>query len=239
MNKVNKRLIPIFLIIIVIDLITKLIAYNFLPFNEHVYLIGDKLSFYSTYNTDSTGGQADYIYSKTGQNKNYELFLSTISSILIALYILLIYRLDKWNKKKWFLLIPLVLLNLLLIGLTKRLYPDIHFTDYFISWFSKIGAIVFILVIVYLIKDKWIRLFLICILSSGIGNLMSHFYLPYHVVDFISIKGSYELVRIGIFNIADLVLYLSLISIIGYVIYSSIKKQKLRHTTRGHKTLGF
>ena len=230
MNKVNKRLILISLIIIGIDLITKIVVYNFLPFNEHVSLIGDKLSLYSTYNTDSTGGQADYIYSKSGLDKNYELFLSTISGILIALYILLIYRLDKWKKKKWLLLIPLVLFNLVLVGLTKRLCPDVPFTNHFISWFSKIGTIVFVIVLIYLVSDKWIRLFLICILSAGIGNLISHFYPPYHIVDFISIKGSYELVRIGIFNIADLTLYLSLLSIVGYVIYSSIKKQKLRHT---------
>lgn len=225
MNKVNKQLILIPLIVIGIDLITKVIAYNFLPFNEHVYLIGDKLSLYSTYNTDSTGGQADYIYSKSGLDKNYELFLSTISGILIAFYILLICRLDKWKKKKWLLLIPLVLFNVLLIDLTKRLYPDILFTNHFISWFSKIGTIVFVVVLIYLVSNKWIRLYLICILSAGIGNLISHFYPPYHIVDFISIKGSYELVRIGIFNIADLTLDLSLISIVGYVIYHLLRNK--------------
>jgi lipoprotein signal peptidase len=69
--------------------------------------------------------------------------------------------------------------------------------------FTKIVGISFYSTIFYFTKNNTIRFFTIFIISSGIGNLISHFYYPYRVIDFIDIEGSYELFKIGVSNLAD------------------------------------
>ena len=93
MNHSKKILILIPVIIIGLDLLTKILAYNLLPFHEHVFICGDKISLYSTYNTGSSGGQADYLISKSGLEKNNVIFWGTINWILFSIYILLIDKL--------------------------------------------------------------------------------------------------------------------------------------------------
>ena len=66
----------------------------------------------------------------------------------------------------------------------------------------------------YWSKDQWIRLSTLIILAGGIGNLVSHFYPPYRVIDFVNISGSYEHLRIGVFNFADVAFYVGGISLI-------------------------
>lgn len=223
MKHSRKLLILILIIIIGLDLFTKILAYNLLPFHEHVYIWGDQISLYSTYNTGSSGGQADYLISKSGLEKNNVIFWGTIIWILFLIFIILINKLNS-TKKKWFLLIPLSILNLFLLWICLKVFSSIEFSNHFISWFSKTGIVGILGVLTYLTKEKWTKIFLICIISAGLGNIFSHFYPPYHVVDFIFIKGSYELLKIGTFNIADFVLYLSLISLVILELYNSIKK---------------
>lgn len=220
----KKLLILIPTIIIGLDLITKILAYNTLPFNEDVYIIGDKISLYSTYNTGSSGQQIDYSISKTGLEKNTLIFYSTINIILLSIYIFFIYRLQSTQKKKWLLLIPLFIINIIALSIFTKLYSHISFSNHFISWFSKVGPIALLGILIYIIKDFWLKIFFYCILIAGFGNLINNFYPPYHIIDFININGSYELVKIGVFNIADAVIYLSLISIVIYSLSNSIKK---------------
>ena len=76
----------------------------------------------------------------------------------------------------------------------------------------------------YLSKNKWIRLSSLIILACGLGNLLSHFYLPYRVIDFLSIEGSYDLLKIGVFNFADLAFDIGAIGLIVAVVYLLFKR---------------
>lgn len=69
----NKEFIVLFLTIIV-DLVTKLMANNFLPFDESVPFIGNKVIFHLMYNEGATGGQANALL-KGIQNKNLMIIL--------------------------------------------------------------------------------------------------------------------------------------------------------------------
>jgi len=232
MNKRTKILIILSLAIVCVDILTKLLAFYVLPFNEQIFLIGDFISFYSTYNMDSTGSQIDNYYNSKELNKNYELFFLAIVYFLMAFSILYINFLKRIKKTKWLLLIPFFIIATFLVLILKIIFPDLVFSNYFISLFSKLSVLAVFIVLSFVIKEKWIRLFLICMISAGIGNLLSHFYYPFKVIDFIYIEGSYEAVKIGIFNIADLILYLSLISLIIYLIFFTIRKiiQRLTHS---------
>ncbi|WP_394708156.1 signal peptidase II [uncultured Bacteroides sp.] len=68
------------------------------------------------------------------------------------------------------------------------------------------------------------RLFIVIIISSGFGNLISHFYYPYRVIDFIDIKGSYELLRIGVFNFADFALDFGICGLLITLIVIAIRR---------------
>jgi len=68
------------------------------------------------------------------------------------------------------------------------------------------------------------RLSLIALFAGGLGNLLSHFYPPYRVIDFIYVEGSYEWLRIGVFNIADLAANAGLLGIILSAIFYKLKK---------------
>jgi lipoprotein signal peptidase len=71
----------------------------------------------------------------------------------------------------------------------------------------------------YLSTNKSIRLFSLITLACGIGNLLSHFYLPYRVIDFISIEGSCDLLKIGVFNFADVAFNIGAIGLIISIVY--------------------
>jgi lipoprotein signal peptidase len=65
------------------------------------------------------------------------------------------------------------------------------------------------------------------ILAAGVGNLIGHFYPPYRVIDFINIKGSYELLRIGVFNIADFAFDVGIVGLIisiAFVVFKRVFK---------------
>ena len=67
------------------------------------------------------------------------------------------------------------------------------------------------------------RFFGLLLLACGIGNLLSHFYKPYFIIDFINIEGSYELLRIGVFNFADLSFNIGAIGFIISLVFYLLK----------------
>jgi len=225
MNIFLKRNLYILLVILSIDLITKLIAYYTLPFHEDIYLIGNNISLYLTYNTGSSGVWANKISSNLNLNLNVELFFSAINGIIFAIYIQLVNLIKKREMKKWLLLIPLFFINYFIIQFLKDQNYALNFSNYFISIFSKCCGITFFISTALIVKNKVVQTILICIISSGFGNLINYFYPPYYVVDFIYIKGVFELFKIGVFNFADIIYDLSIISLILYLIIKFIKQR--------------
>lgn len=70
-------------------------------------------------------------------------------------------------------------------------------------------------------RDLWLFWTLGVIVSGGIGNLIDRIFLGY-VIDFINPL----FVNFAIFNIADCAVTLGTISIIAYLLYNSLKKEK-------------
>ena len=88
----------------------------------------------------------------------------------------------------------------------------------------KISVSLFMIVIFLEVKVSILKWALAFIIATGIGNGLNYFYEPYKVIDFIYVEGSYELLRIGVFNIADLSYDIGMLMIIGYAVYSGLKK---------------
>jgi|GEM_PF-4471822 len=219
----SKREFQILLAIVFVDLLTKLIVNYFLPFNEHVYVFGEYVSLYLTYNQGALGGQGEYILEGVG-NTNVAVIVVCLAGLILLSYILFI---RKKNVKPVYKILGGISLYLVLAVVMETAIW--HFSNFNVSvWTaSVVGKVTGIIIygsLFYLSQDKLIRLSLLPILSAGLGNLLSHFYIPFKVIDFISIKGSYETLRIGIFNIADLAFYLGAIAlVISLVIFLSRK----------------
>jgi len=227
MNRIfNKKALIILASVILFDIVTKMLALNLLPFQENVYIIHDKLSFYLTYNEGSTNVQADLLLNHE-QNKNLTVVMIAIAFLVLILYIFIINKKNLTVLYKWIIGICLYIFLMVLIEHLK-LNINIEISNWTASLISKIVGVLFYLTFYFLAKNKYLKLFILFIISAGLGNLLNHFYYPYKVIDFINIKGSFETLRIGVFNFADFVFNISFFGMIITLILIGINKLGLR-----------
>ena len=84
----SKKII-ILVAVVLFDWLTKLVANYYLPFQENLYVLGDKIGFYLTYNQGALGEQGAYIL-REESNKNVAILLACISGLILLSYIILI-----------------------------------------------------------------------------------------------------------------------------------------------------
>ena len=218
----------ILFIIVIVDLITKLIANCFLPFKERVCIIGEKLCLYLTYNQGSTGGQADFLL-QSYHNKNLAIVLSCFLVFALLGYMLFI-RKHKMNTFYKILIgTGLFLILGIIMELILPLLESINISPWTTSVVGKLTALLIIYCIIfYSHLEKWIRLSLVILFAAGIGNLLGHFYPPYYIIDFIYVEGSYDLIKVGVFNIADLTFYIGILGLVASTLFYELKKRLFR-----------
>lgn len=221
----TKKELIIVLSIVAFDLITKLTANYYLPFEEDFSIIGNKVSLYLTYNQGATGGQAGY-FIEGESNKNMTIVQTCISGLILLSYILYIRKKELRTIYKILIGIVLYVSLTILIEVTREYLSTFVISSWITSVTGKLTALTIYACLFYLTRDKWIKFSSLLILSCGIGNLLSHFYLPYKVIDFIYIEGTYELLRIGVFNFADLAFDIGIIGLIISVIALLYRKLK-------------
>ena len=107
--------------------------------------------------------------------------------------------------------------------MVRPLLGGLSITSWTASVMHKITSLTIYSLLFYWSTNKWIRLSTLLILAGGVGNLISHFYPPYRVIDFINIGGSYEHLLIGVFNFADVAFYVGGISLVISVAAMLIK----------------
>jgi lipoprotein signal peptidase len=208
--------------IVLFDLITKLIANYYLPFQEDVYVFGEAVSLYLTYNESSAGAQAQYLAGDS--NLNVTIILVCLSGLILLSFFF--YMRKKKIRTIYKVLIGIALYSILsvLVQTVPPLLMDVTVPSWPTSVIAKLTGLTLYGTLFYLSRNKWIRLFSVFILACGIGNLLSHFYLPFSVIDFINIKGSYDLLRIGVFNFADLAFDIGAIGLIISIGFVSLKR---------------
>jgi lipoprotein signal peptidase len=219
--------------IVVFDLITKLTANYYLPFQKNVNIFGDTLSFYLTYNQGAAGGQAAYIIGDN--NNNVTIILTCVSGLILLSYFFYIRGKKIRTTYKVLIGVAIYLALSLSLELTQRLFIDVAVSSWTTSVIGKLTGLTLYGSLFFLTKNKWIRISALIILACGLGNLISHFYLPYRVIDFLNIEGSYDLLRIGVFNFADLAFYMGAIGLILSILYLLLKKL-LTHTSKAVQT---
>jgi len=223
-SKIKSKECIIFTIIVIIDLITKLTANIFLPFNEIVPLMGEKVYFYLIYNQGSVGGQANFIL-QNAHNINLTIILSCFLTFILFGYILLIRKRKIRTFYKVLIGIGLFVILSIIIEFIQPLFESSNISPWTTSVVGKLTALTIVFCIIFCFRlEKWIRISLVIIFAGGVGNFLSHFYYPYRIIDFISVEGSYKLLRIGVFNVADLAFYIGLLGLIVSVLIYELKK---------------
>jgi lipoprotein signal peptidase len=222
---IKKKELTILLAIIALDFLTKIIAYHCLPYRQDVNVIGNEVVFYLTCNQGSTGVWADDFY-QNDDNKNLTIILNCIVMLILFAYILFI-------KSKKIRILYKILIGIALFIIMSMLFEpiklsliNINISPWITSIVGKLSSLIVWCTIFYFVKDKLIRYSMILVIACGIGNLISHFYPPFLIVDFIYVDKLYEFVKIGVFNLADLSYNIGIIALIISLIIWLIRKLK-------------
>jgi lipoprotein signal peptidase len=219
----RNKMVIVGIAIIIIDLATKLLANWFLPFKENVPLLGEKFSFYLIYNEGSTGGQANALIGNM-YNKNLLIISACISVAILMSYILYIRKRELKTFYKILIGIGLYLVLSVIVVNIQRVFVDVNISNWLTSVIGKIFGLAIWGTVAYLIKNDTIRFPFVLVLAAGVGNLLSHFYPPFLIIDFIYIEGLSQLVKIGVFNFADLAFDIGIIWFIIALIIIDVKK---------------
>ena len=210
---IKKIEVVVLLSVVLLDCVTKLIANYYLPFQQEVSFIGDKVYFYLTYNQDSTGGQADYLL-RNEMDKDTLLFISAVNGLIILSYILFIRTTQLKMIYKVLIGFSLWLILTLVGEMIKPFVESLEITPWLSSVVGKMSGLMFYCTLFFFARNSFIRFWIILIIGCGVGNLLSHFYSPYFIIDFIYVKGLYEYTKIGVFNLADLSFDIGVIGLI-------------------------
>jgi lipoprotein signal peptidase len=222
----KKKELIILIILVVFDTVTKLAANYFLPFHKDVHILGDGVSFYLTYNEGSTGQQANFLM-EGESNKNLTIILSCISGLTLLAYFFYIRRRPLRKTYKVLIGMGLFFALSILMEMIRPYILNVIVSSWTASVVGKMTGLILYGTLFWLSTNRWIRFSFLFILACGFGNLLSHFYFPYRIIDFISIEGSFELFRIGVFNFADVAFDIGVVGLIISMIFLGLKKMNV------------
>lgn len=218
----NRRYFFIIGSVFTLDLITKLVAYFMLPYNEDVTIVGEDLYLYLTYNFEATGGQAAYILGDLSK-ENAKMILSPIACMILGVYIFMSQKFTLELPWKVAIGVTIYLILSLIVEISYQTI-EVDFSNHFTSWFTKLGAVILYSSIFFVLANKVLKTLLAIILGCGLGNLINHFYPPYHIIDFMYSEHLYQWLKMGIFNFADVLLNATELVLGCYLIYQLGRK---------------
>ncbi|HPI10642.1 MAG TPA: signal peptidase II [Catalimonadaceae bacterium] len=206
------------LAILAIDLISKLMANAWLPFQETVPVVNDVLVFHLVYESETIGGFTENM-DQADVYRNQALVLNSyLAFILVSAFL---YFKSVWNGPKRKKTMGFVVLGLLIAGyaVLEYVFTQIPVSTWVASVVVKGVGTYFWVAMFRLTQHKFARYALMCILASGLGNLLSYFYSPYQILEFIYFEGSHELYDGGVLNIADIYFNIGMAGLIGFGVF--------------------
>jgi lipoprotein signal peptidase len=201
--------------LVLFDAATKLTVSQVLPYQREV---GDFLGsyFYLTFNKESTGYAFKQMF---GGFTGSGLVMYSLVYLGLALYLHVIERVKVrlWLKAA---LGAAIFFTMGYFGLRIKSVSFFPISIYGASILKMISPLMLLAKIVSMLKDGPYRFGFSMILAAGIGNLLSHFYPPFIIVDFIYIPIFNRIFGSGVMNVADIASNLGVLFLCGYLPFS-------------------
>ena len=208
------------------DVASKLAAYFLLPMETTVPLFGNALSLYLTLNKSGIGSRwLGTMSSNPG--------LGIFAAIGIAAFAVTVLLLSRWHTRSLYKI--LVGSGIYLI-ISISCFQAAELVHIEVSDLAIVGIIVRVsslalaLAWYYVSKQKYFKFTFAFWIAALAGNLLSSFYLPYQIVDFISSYPLYKLIGLGVFNMADAYYYAFYAFMVISPIYLIVHRRRQRAT---------
>ena len=214
----KKNEILFLLAILAIDLISKLMANAWLPFQETVTVIDDVLVFHLVYEGEDMSELTENLTESAIYRNQVLVVYSYMAFILVSAFL---YFRSVWNDSGRKKTIGYVSLGILIVSYFFLDYAlqNVAVSTWTASVLVKMAGTYIWVAVFRLFRHKFARFAMLFILASGIGNLLSYFYNPYQMLEFIYFVGSHELYDGGVLNIADVYYNIGMAGLIGYGVF--------------------
>lgn len=210
-----------------IDVLTKVIAQIFLPFEQRVDLLGGKSYFYLIHNKTGFSSVQNMSFEQLGLSANIAFF-SAFATVLFAVYLGFIQKSPWKSVWKWLLGILLCCILYFAVIVVTLLYGD-NFTLHprMMALIRFIAMSTLWLVIFSIAKNPLLKIICVLTLAAGVGNSINMIFPPFGVIDFIFIEPLYQVTGTQICNFADIVLiiavFLMVVAFVGLPIFHFIR----------------
>lgn len=217
----NAVQITIFVVLIFIDAATKISAYLLLPHGKSL-LPTAPIQFALRINTLGLGSAAQKMIS-FGHGLDIFLFTSLFDFCLAAILVVLFY----YRKLSFGIGILYAFLLLLVVLIASYLLPRFDITNiYELALTLRISQCLLWIVIWKVVSPSLWKWGLLFWASAAAGNLLSFFYPPYGVIDFLWSEPIHQIVGFGIFNLADVFWLVGFFFLVLAIMWSVISKLK-------------
>lgn len=189
------RFAKVFFILVAVDLVSKLLAYYAIPDNPSN--ISSPIA-YSVIIND-TGSNAALDYYQIGNDLT--IVLASLCIGLLGLYVILIQKSPLPTMRKIVFGVMIYFAFSVIIGLLQDVKGFMIQSKYLLGIIKLIGPLFFYGTLYYFTKAGDFKFAWTLMVAGGAGNLLSYFYPPFGVVDFVSMNmpGMGNVV----FNLAD------------------------------------
>ncbi len=224
LSRIDYRNLAIIIIAIVAaDTFLKIVLYNLLDFERRYRLIGNSVYIFVTLNK-SYGGAIPRLLLDTAKNPISTAFFGSLIPFPVAAYMIS----AKYIRIRliWKILIftGILLVCSYIAASLQVAFPGFTPGQFFVSWFSKIGALCMVFAYFHFSERKIPKYIWCVIFAAGLSNLLSHFYPPFRVIDYIYFRFRRELPWIGISNLADIIFDITILAATIYIISIPIRK---------------
>jgi lipoprotein signal peptidase len=202
-KRVLTPLVPLVLILVLIDLASKLLAYWLLPLGKQIPTMLGDVALILTLNKEGIGTQARGII-----NGNDALTIALGCAWWVEAIIIVLIAKSKYRKaaKIRLGLLAAVALSIGCAGVSKTVHWHSG-QPYLLCVLLRTGNVALVIVLFRLFESAYFRACFGFFLAAAAGNALSLFYPPFRIIDFIYSDWIHSVLRLGIFNLADLYYY--------------------------------
>jgi lipoprotein signal peptidase len=207
------------LILVLIDTGTKVAAYAVLPPGNWPLGVGDDLSLLLSLNEMGVAVSPSDVFAK------YPSMPIAQAIAMLAMSVVVIALARSEIRRGFGVLAGIGSLLVLVLGsvFLAEVLPKVFDDQRHSVILMRASSLVLLLVLIMCSRTLYFRACFTVMAAAGAGNLLSFFYPPFAIVDFIRSRWMCEVIDMGVFNVADLYFLLSCIMLLAAPAYLLVR----------------